>query len=723
MNVFEVGVVVQLVDKVTAAMGVVTRSLMAGQAEANALNVKLKSITGLFQGGLLMMGGGVALAAPLVAATNEAAKLEMALKRVQVATQSSTDDMKGFKGLLADVANRTAVFSMPDLANFSAEMAASGIRTASDIKSLLPMFAEAADVLKVTAHIGPEQTAHVLSAMAHQFGRYKPEEMRPIIEAVTALAPRLPGGVKGFAGMGGYVNILGSRLLGIDPKELLTLQATAMQTTGGSGTGARGSLSGAMIMNTLMRALPGVFGSGLLEGKSAFALRSMGLTDAHGASTVMENGKMKLDKFLDKLAGFQDRSQTAEGRVGIAKEMMKYSYMLNKKQPDMDEFLKGVIGSGGKSIAPAELSMKLFAYAFGAGSRVAAAMSDPKFRQQHAFLQKEVNRAPSVEERQKQLMETLIMQQTRLCTNIKSLLAVIGEQALPILTNVTRGAGDLVDAMRKFLSAHPSVTRAIVGLTAAASAFLIIGGAGMVLKAAFLGIAFVASPLATAITAAASACGMWIPILLVSTPLILGVVAGITAIVAVVMNWNKIMSWARAHITEVKVAFAALLIACPPLGLAIKAITTVMRNWNSIAQVVTNTLGALGNALVGLANNAIKAINGIMGTNIGLMKSGAVAAADQVLKAYGADTLIKGLQSNGANAAKNVGKANAHSTNIDASVNIQNLHIQQQPGESIDHLMKRVEDSLNRTAQQNARSVTAGKGTHNSKFLHGGGHE
>ena len=331
------------------------------------------------------------------------------------------------------------------------------------------MFAEAADILKVTAHIGPEQTAHVLSALAHQFGRYKPDQMKPIIESVAALAPLLPGGVKGFAGMGGYVNILGSRLLGIDPKDLLTLQATAMQTTGGSGSGARGALSGAMIMNTLMRAIPGVFGSGLLEGKSAFALRSMGMTDAHGASTVMENGRMKLDKFLDKLASFQDRSQTAEGRVGIAKEMMKYSFMLNKKQGEMDNFLKSVVGSGGKSIAPSELSMKLFAYAFGAGSRVAAAMSDPSFRSQHMKLKGAVDNAPSIEERQKELMRTLVMQQTRLGTNLNSLLAIVGDQMLPTLTKVTGAAADLVDWLRKFLSAHPSITRTLIVLTSAAS--------------------------------------------------------------------------------------------------------------------------------------------------------------------------------------------------------------------------------------------------------------
>jgi hypothetical protein len=201
------------------------------------------------------------------------------MKRVQVATASSQAQMSGFSSILSQVSDKTAIFSQADLANFSGDMAASGIRSMKDIKALLPMFAQSADILNSTpAHTPPSQTAHTLAALAHQFGRYSPEEMKPIVNTATALAPMLPGGMKGFSLMGSYVNIQGSRLLNADPVKLMTLQAAAMQTSGGGGSGARGPLSGANISNALTRAIPGVFGSGIFSGKGAFALQAMGLT-------------------------------------------------------------------------------------------------------------------------------------------------------------------------------------------------------------------------------------------------------------------------------------------------------------------------------------------------------------------------------------------------------------------------------------------------------------
>src|SRR5688572_30504870 len=71
-TVFEAGVTIHLVDKVSGALGQIARQFTSTQSAATALNTRLNSIASTFKSGLIMAGGGAALAAPLILATNHA---------------------------------------------------------------------------------------------------------------------------------------------------------------------------------------------------------------------------------------------------------------------------------------------------------------------------------------------------------------------------------------------------------------------------------------------------------------------------------------------------------------------------------------------------------------------------------------------------------------------------------------------------------------------------
>jgi hypothetical protein len=400
MNVFEAGVTLYLVDKVSGALGQVARSLTRTQTAATALQARLNTIHATFNSGLIMAGGGIALALPLVAATKAAMDLQTALGRVQIATGASNAQMQQLNDTLTQTANVTGIFSKPTLAQFAADMYASGIARMDQINALLPLFAKGADVMKILSHgkITPEEAAHTFSALAHQFGRYDPEAMRPIVEAAAAIAPALPGGLKTLKGMGSYVNILGNRTLGIDPVELMTLEAAIAQTSGGTGTG-RGGLSGANLIGALKRSMPGVFGAGLLKGKSAFSAEVIGLAQG-GVSTVFKDNKLSLDKLIDVLSQFQTMSGTQ-----LANRMLAHTSMLGKKAPEEEAFLRNFLKTPG---APkAQLITSLLTSQAGTASGILQLFGDEKFKGLLKSIQDRVKSHQNIEQMQAQAMKML----------------------------------------------------------------------------------------------------------------------------------------------------------------------------------------------------------------------------------------------------------------------------------------------------------------------------
>lgn len=85
MNVFEAGVVLHLVDKVSSGLGAIAMQFTRTQTAANALQARLTAIHSTFHKGLLIAGGGMALALPLVHATKAAEGYQHQLNQMQTA--------------------------------------------------------------------------------------------------------------------------------------------------------------------------------------------------------------------------------------------------------------------------------------------------------------------------------------------------------------------------------------------------------------------------------------------------------------------------------------------------------------------------------------------------------------------------------------------------------------------------------------------------------------
>jgi hypothetical protein len=82
MDVFSVGVTITLVDRVSTALGAMSLGFARSEAAATALQARMLAIRNTFTAGLLLVGGGMALAAPLVAATHAAVDYEHQLNRM-----------------------------------------------------------------------------------------------------------------------------------------------------------------------------------------------------------------------------------------------------------------------------------------------------------------------------------------------------------------------------------------------------------------------------------------------------------------------------------------------------------------------------------------------------------------------------------------------------------------------------------------------------------------
>lgn len=515
INTFEASIILSLSDRVSAGLGAIAMSMTRTQTAADALQSRMNKIHSTFQRGLVMVSAGAAIAAPLVFATKAAMDLQTAMGRVQIATGASNEQMQELNETLTKTANATGIFSKPKLASFAADMYSSGIRQMDQINAMLPQMAKAADLMQIISHgkISAEDSAHTLVALSHQFGAYTQDKMAPIITAAVAIAPALPGGLKTLGGMGSYVNTQGFRNLHIEPQELMALQAAVATTSGGKGTG-RGAFSGSNLINALQRSMPGVFGSGLLSGKSAFSAEVMGLAKG-GVSQIFKDGKLNLQALFDKLTAFESLPAKQ-----IAKNMMDHAGMLGKKAEEERAFLRNFLAD--KNAPKAQLVTSLLKNEYGSASGIAQLFGDKGFLVLLKSIQDSIKNAKSIDEMQAQAMEMLEPQLKRLQTNFTTLAATVGTQMLPVLTKVVTKMGDILDKVNAFADKHPQIVRLLVELTAVASAALTLGGVLHILWAGFQGLRFLMGAL---------------------TPLGLT----IAAVTLVIKNWDSIMKVVHAN--------------------------------------------------------------------------------------------------------------------------------------------------------------------------------
>ena len=582
-NVFSVGAEIHLIDRFSAGFAKMAAGFARSQTAADALNAKMSKIGNLFSSGSAMLLGGMALAAPLIKATSEAEKLEASLKNVQNITRANNAEMAKYGPLLTSISHKTAAFSKPMLADFASRMAQGGIRDSKGIQDLMPLFADAADVLKFSKHMDPLQVAEALTSVAHQFGKYSPDaDMKKIVSSFVTGMQIAPGTVNQFVRGGSYVNPLGSRIFGMDPTDLMALQIASAQTSGGGG--GRGAMSPANQMNVIKRSLPGMLGSGLLDGKSPFALRMMGISDAQGLSAIKSGNKLDLMKLSDKLAAFSELGATAGGRIELAHRMLENAPMLGKKAGEMEQFAKNVLAKNG-NVMGAELTMKALQYAFGSGGAFAALLGDKSFRDQLSFVKGRMKNDPSLDQKQQEYSGTLAFSKIQASTDMNSLLADVGMRMLPTVTKVIKGIDMMIFKMDEFVLKHPKITDAIIGITAGLAGLMVTGGVGTMLAAAASGLEFLGGAVASAALA--------------YPPFTIAVVGGVAGMIAIGKNWEKISAWAKSSIYKhsdlIKTALAITLVVADRAGKELQKLAGQIAGFlGKVAGAAAGLVGAFG---------------------------------------------------------------------------------------------------------------------------------
>lgn len=480
-GMFRVGVTVFAIDRASAAMVGIMRAISSTTTASRALRAELAGIqTGIMVGGGMMAVGG-AMAAGLGKAVQAAAALQIQMKALQLTTQASHAEMNDFLNTAIKTSDRT-MFSLTQVTAIAKSMATMGIGLGGNsplnsierVNRLLPMFAQAAEILYQLRDVAPEQTVHLFGGVAHMLGQYNPSQLQTVGEALIKGAMVMPSRPTSMLTMASYIVPFASRILGISGPDLISLMVASQMTAGGGQGGGRfGGLSGAQWLNVMTRSMPGVFGSGLFTGQSGAALSALGLT--HGAvSAFIDPKKNRFDLFglFGALGKVMEQTETLTGQREILERLIR------THQKRAIEFAAPLLQkvNAGVSVGPA-LATTLFQWSFGAGGRTAAMAGTQSFQQLIKQVNEYIRGHMTVSQIQTELMLTANDQWSRLVTNLGSVQTLFGYGVLPGLTRFTQKLADATTKLAVLEFRNPEATKRVFeGASALAAGFIGTGG-------------------------------------------------------------------------------------------------------------------------------------------------------------------------------------------------------------------------------------------------------
>jgi hypothetical protein len=294
---YTVAVKVKLFNEVSGGLLLMSRQFEGLTEKAIIFQSHLKKIQGLMTASAGMLAGAGALAVPFVYAISKAAELQKQMIGIQVATHGTTAQMDSLR-VAIEKASAPTVFSALDVAKMAKSVATSNSFNAPQLEALMPAIAKFADVQYLMK--GTPYSSSVVDAvkMMHLAQKYSPKDVEPYFDQITKASFMMPGGVGELRSALSYFQPVGKSALGVNDKDSIMLVALL------SRLGLSGSRGGTNLLAAMGRTLPGVFGSGLLKGKSHEALADMGFIDAKGHSKFMVNGKFDTEKWVQGLAAF-----------------------------------------------------------------------------------------------------------------------------------------------------------------------------------------------------------------------------------------------------------------------------------------------------------------------------------------------------------------------------------------------------------------------------------
>ena len=372
----------------------VSPGLMTISGQLTGLSGQVQKIGNVFaqmMAGRMIENFGTKMVHGFKSAVSSAAELQRQMIGIQAVTKGSVGEMTRLEAAIMKVTGVTT-FSNVQVAQMAKTLATSNKLTVSQITDLIPVFAKFADAQYVLKGMPPQQSVVEAVRLAHTAQHYTPAELTKYLDLLTRASLITPGSLTEVGHALKYSQGVGKTALGISDDQIVLMTALLNRM------GFAGSRGGTNLLAAMTRTIPGVFGSGLLRGKSAEALAAMGFIDESGHSTIFDKGKFSVEKWMMQLSTYLGREFATKSEAIARQDIMKN-----------------------------------FQHAFGVqGGRIASLLSNPAALEQMKSLLQEFKMLPGNAEIQGKFADESVWQKAiNAQTNMKSILTLLGEKTLP----------------------------------------------------------------------------------------------------------------------------------------------------------------------------------------------------------------------------------------------------------------------------------------------------
>lgn len=246
------------------------------------------------------------------ASINEAAKLELAMRSVQIATGANQATLRDMQRLVIHVSGITAQ-NATIIGSELAAAASAGLNDPTRLKTAFPQIARAADVLMLSPkHLDPVTSVTQLSKLSHLFGAYSGKPLHDMLDYSARLMFTQPESLEKLIAQG-RLFIPMSLAAGIPMKEIFTEMMSMGQTGLLTGRGGSG----------MARYIQYMLGASMMTSHMSKARRaamiSLGLFDSEGHNRFVHDGALDMEgslRWLRNLRGGSGYSEAISNAFG-----------------------------------------------------------------------------------------------------------------------------------------------------------------------------------------------------------------------------------------------------------------------------------------------------------------------------------------------------------------------------------------------------------------------
>lgn len=429
---YRVAVRISLKDEVSSALIGLSKLFLTTDKHVNLLQKSIKNVAA----GAATMSAGIAIAAPFISAIDKAASLQREMIGIQLATRGTTSEMDRMRATIEQVAGITT-FSSIDVAHMSKTIATGTGLSAAQVTSVLPQYAKFADAQYLMKGTPAEKSVADAIRLAHTAGYYSAGALSSYLDLLTKASLIVPGDLGEVGHALKYSQGLAKNALGVGDNQMVLMTALLNRL------GFAGSRGGTNLIAAMVRSIPGVFGSGLLSGRSGEALAAMGMVDTKGHSLAMSGGSFDTTKWVGLLGQYVHR-EFASHPEAIAREDI----------------------------------LKNFQYAFGVqGGRVASLMSTPQALEQLRQIGITFANLPSNALVQGTFAQQSVWQQYQNAkTNFSSAMTELGWSLLPMATKALDALNGSLGRATEFIRNHQEAFEVFSKSMLAVGGALAVGG-------------------------------------------------------------------------------------------------------------------------------------------------------------------------------------------------------------------------------------------------------